>query len=97
MPTAKPTASARTASANPLAAAAEPPSSDGAAAALTTTLNAKLTFVRVADDSPPSDDLMDGERKGAFDEPAAELTAESKIVKCDADKGWGDGRTDRRV
>ena len=57
----------------------EPPSSDGAAAALTTALNAKLTFARAADKSPPSDDLMDGERKAAFGEPAAE--AESKIVK----------------
>ena len=40
---------------------------------------------------------MDGERKGAFDKPAAESTAESKIVKCADDKRWGDGRTDRRV
>ena len=78
-------------------AAVEPPSSDGAAAALTTALNAKLTFARVTDNSPPSNDLMDGEHKAAFGEPAAEPTAESKIVKCAADKRWGDGRTDRRV
>ena len=70
----------------------EPPSSDGAAAALTTALNAKLTFARAADNSPPSDDLMDGERKAAFGKPA-----ESKIDKCAADKRWGDGRTDKRV
>ena len=75
----------------------EPPSSDGAAAALTTALNAKLTFARAADNSPPSDDLMDGERKAAFGKPAAEPTAESKIDKCAADKRWGDGRTDKRV
>ena len=63
MPTAEPTASARTASAIPLAAAAEPLSSDGASAALTTALNAKMILARAADNSPPSDDLMDGERK----------------------------------
>ena len=80
-----------------MAAAAEPPSSDGAAAALTIALNAKLTFERAADNSPSSDDLMDGERKAAFGEPAAEPTAERKIVKCAADKRWGDGRIDRRV
>ena len=80
-----------------LAADAEPPSSNGAAAALTTALNAKLTFARAADNSPPSDDLMDGERKVVFDEPAAEPTAESKVVKCVADKRWGDGCTDQRV
>ena len=39
------------------------PSSDGAAAALTTALNAKLTLAWAADNSPPSDDLIDGERK----------------------------------
>ena len=75
----------------------EPPSSDGAAAALTTALNAKLTFARAADNSPPSDDLMDGERKATLGEPAAKPTAESKTDKCAADKRWGDGRTDRRV
>ena len=75
----------------------EPPSSDGAAAALTTALNAKLTFARAADNSPPSDDLMDGKRKAAFVKPATEPLAESKIVKCAADKRWDDGRTDQRV
>ena len=70
----------------------EPPSSDGAVAALTTALNAKLIFARAADNSPPSDDLMDGERKATFGKPA-----ESKIDKCAADKRWGDGRTDKRV
>ena len=40
---------------------------------------------------------MDGERKAAFGEPAAEPTAGSKIVKCAADKRWGDGRTDKRA